>query len=516
MNPRWKRVWPFLLTGLFACGPHKSSPPPPPPIPQVSVDLQLYCGTSPAIDREVYLDNAAGNQSGRSNQDGWIRFVVPASLRTATLRVNDKGDCFRLDRDLALPGLDSQPAIEVRLPLKPPPFVLAGEQGTGRVIVRGADFVYEQTGQPFTWRGSSEFMLYWGYLRGKLTDLSKQLDQRATAGANVLRVFLTFNWTEWGGDKLVVANEPNFYSSLSSFLALLYERGFRVELVLFGDAPQFPTRASQEEYVRRVADIVASAPNVFVEVANEPQGGDKNIVGNGERAVELGRLIQGHGFPVASGWYDLPIDATSFPHLDYQTVHSDRGPEWMRKSKELMDWRDGFGWASGLSFPGLHIPIVGDEPMGLNEVASDDRSTSAEDAAAYAAISGLFGAGSTAHTEAGLNFQMWGPVQTRAAKAWFDALKWIPASARFAPYQRGDGQTPEGVGNMPLIHHGEEQVDGTVRLFCKEAAGYEWCVAAKPNPAWQPVPRRGCAIVEQPIRGLVKLQCPDPARKEDR
>ena len=76
------------LATVVACVPPKPPVIPKPQTPKVSVDIQLYCnGTRPAIDREVYLDNDAGNQSNRSNGDGWIRFVVPATLRSVVQKV---------------------------------------------------------------------------------------------------------------------------------------------------------------------------------------------------------------------------------------------------------------------------------------------------------------------------------------------------------------------------------------------------------------------------------------------
>ena len=76
--------------------------------------------------------------------------------------------------------------------------------------------------------------------------------------------------------------------------------------------------------------------------------------------------------------------------------------------------------------------------FGFAEVANGDRrSDSVEDAAYFAATAALMGAGSTFHSDGGILSQLWGPVQAAAARAWFDAAKWVPVEAQLWPYQRG-------------------------------------------------------------------------------
>jgi hypothetical protein len=203
----------------------------------------------------------------------------------------------------------------------------------------------------------------------------------------------------------------------------------------------------------------------------------------------------------ASGNYDVEPGVASIFHLDYLTLHTERKPEWPRTARALGELRDGFD-----AFRGVRVPVVGDEPTGFAEVPrGDSRSDNADDARYYAATAALMGAGSTFHSDDGIASRMLGPKQKTAAIAWFTAARWVPVSAQFAPYQRGSEFGGPGIGDMPLEHTDVL----ALRSFCKHADGSEWCVAIRPAPAWTAIPRRGCAVVAQPSRGLVQLACPN-------
>ncbi len=58
------------------------------------------------------------------------------------------------------------------------------------------------------------------------------------------------------------------------------------------------------------------------------------------------------------------------------------------------------------------------------------------------------------------------------------------------------------IGDMPLEH-----TDAlALRTWCKTSGGQSWCVAVKPKSGWRAQPRAGWRVVEEPARGLVRLE----------
>lgn len=353
----------------------------------------------------------------------------------------------------------------------------AGE--SGRVHVDGLVFRRED-GTIYQWRGATDFLLFKRFLDAE--DIQPILTDRITAGANVVRVLgmvdsFAHLWPQERGD---------YYDQLGAFLDLVAERGLRVEFVVFADAQIIsPDAAAERAHLARVADVLSGHWNSFLETTNEPF---KNIPGGDETAAGLCRAVMGRGFPVASGAY------TAWPPLrpcDYGTTHSERKPEWPRTAKDLFDLREPTG-----------VPWVSDEPTGFAEVADGDkRSTSADDAAYFAGVAALEGAGATFHSDAGVLSVAWGPVQRAAAVAFYAALRWVPAEAQAWPYQRGGDPGTAGVGNMPIDH--DDAL--ALRTFCKGDGGTEWCIAIRPTDTWRAIPRDRWQIADQPRRGFVRL-----------
>lgn len=389
--------------------------------------------------------------------------------------------------------------FQLMLPEWRPLFVDTGERG--RVRTEGQRFV-RADGTTFPWRGTDGFLVYAKWLSGGAATIDPIIQNWLTCGGlcnargpNVIRVL---GMVTWGN--LYPQQHPEYYDQLRPFVDHLWTTWhLRVEFVIFADSQVImPDRGEAERHALHVLDQLAPAENVFIEVANEPF---QNIPGGGIAAAEIGRLLRGRGIPIASGDYEQPW----LTALDYLTVHTDRGPEWPRKAKDLLDYRNGDlgdpspapGWRS----PG---PVVGDEPIGFNEGGqrSSGRSTDANDAAYFGAACQLFSAGCTFHNDAGTDlWGPYGPLTAAAAAAFFQGLYFVPADAQFSEYQRGSADGGPGIGNMPIEH-----LDTTsLRTFCKAYGGSEYCVAIRPTADWRAIARDGWIVAEEPRRGLVRL-----------
>lgn len=382
------------------------------------------------------------------------------------------------------------------LPPPPPPIVSAGEQGA----VVAAAMAFKNNGYLWGWYGFSDFALFQRFLHGE--DITPQLKQRVSVGANTLRVFAMFNAAGIGAasglGELRPATYADYYARLGSFLDLTASFGLRVELVALADAQDLlPRFEDQRTHLEQVAAVLFTHPLTFLEVCNEP-------FKNGCDVERLEPTARTAGVPYALGTYDVAAGQESIAHGQYLTLHTERKAEWPRTARALGELRDGFD-----VFRGVHVPVVGDEPTGFAEVArGDSRSATPEDGRYFAATAALMGAGSTFHSDDGIASRLLGPVQLEAAREWFAAARWVPVDAQFSAYQRGAAGGGAGVGDMPIEHHDLDEgvTPAALRSFCKNALGFEWCTRIRPVGAT--VPRRGCTIVEEPRPGLVKLACP--------
>lgn len=381
------------------------------------------------------------------------------------------------------PGADR--GFQLMIAAWSPLFVDTGERGS--VHVEGTRFV-RSDGTTFPWRGTDAFLLYQHWLVGGAAEIDPVVQDWLTCGGlcptggpNVLRVL---GMVTWGN--LYPQNYPQYYAQLGPFVDHLWNTWHvRVEWVMFADAQVImPGRSDEEAHALQVVTAFMGKPNVFVEVANEPW---QNIPGGGQAAYEIGRMLQGRGMAIASGDYIDP-GAT---RLDYITLHTDRGPEWVRKGKDLLDYRDMFG-----------RPIVGDEPIGTAEVDIPGRRTADVTAwSQFGLVCRLFSAGCTFHNDAGLDH--WGPLGPRQALAgagFFKGLNWAPVDVQFASYNRGTDQ-----GGCSWLGEAFVQHDDAIemRSFGKSIGNEAWAVQIQTTrPA--PVACPPWHIVDQ-SNGLVHL-----------
>lgn len=362
-------------------------------------------------------------------------------------------------------------------------------------------------GSTYPVRRFTDFLLFQKFLRHD-ADLDAVLDDHLTCGGRckagqgptsvrVLGMVDSFS-------HFYPLEQADYYGQLAAFADWLASRHVRFELTVFADSGiVMPDASARQAHLFRVRDVLRGHWNVdWIEVANEPNV-HSNMPGGGDEAYRLCRSIQGTGVLVVSGDYDIPDGATSFNHCDGVTEHPPRGDEWVRQSKDAQDIRDGFGWNGGGSFPGTKTWVVADEPIGFSEQdIPGKRTTSTDDATAFASSCTFFGAGCAYHSDAGIYSAPLGPKQAAAEAAWFFAQRYVPTDTQFSPYQRGEANGGPGIGNMPMEH-----LDAlALRTFCKAADAHtEYCQAFRTQPGWSAIGRDGWVVVEQSAHGLVKL-----------
>src|SRR5215510_585781 len=388
------------------------------------------------------------------------------------------------DSEEAIAWRNRPPEPQPPIPGPEPPITPANESGDLRVV---RPTIVDKTGACWQWRGFTDFLLLYRFLCG--VDIEPFLTERASLGANVLRVFSMVGWDECQ-PRFYPQDFPDYYANLHDFAELLASRSLRFELTVFADAQVvMPDAQQRKDHLTQCLLALDGCWNVVVEVSNEPF---KNLPGGDAEAIELAKQAQGHGFLIASGEYhSWPPDPTA----DYGTTHCDRSYDWPRKCKDLMDRCDYSG----------KTPWIGDEPMGCADVAEPGRRDNVPDNFAwYAAGSQMFGPGSTFHCESGIHTRTpMTAVELECAKSFFWALQWMPKEALTWPYQRGDMGSEAGIGNMPILH--DDALES--RSYCKGNGSQEWCVQIQTSRA-HATARDGWRIVSEPRRGFVYLEKP--------
>ena len=388
----------------------------------------------------------------------------------------------------------------------------------GRVTATRNVFVHE-SGKTWSYRGITAFLLYYHWLNGQNVDPFVQW--ASSLGVNTVRVLGMVHWPaktyvatlDGDGDGTSFGpHSPGWWEELLPFVDHLGEKGMRVEFVVFASAQDImPNAHDQRAHLRKVVDALSGRWNCFIEICNEPWQ-------NGVNPPAIFSPSDARGLPMAYGVYDFEVAQRSdglwvatLPVLDYVTAHSPRDMEaWSRKAKDLAEYRDGSG--DGLAsnsplYPGAHIPIVGDEPMGAAEadkLAGRQRSNIANDHAWYHANAAINGAGSTYHCDAGL-FAVLPPAggdQEACGLATADAWAAIEPEFQEGSYTRG------GLGDLPLVWEPQYFPEQTSRIYGRILGGRACCVAIKPNGGWTAKAAGGWRIVSTagPMNSIVHLE----------
>jgi len=326
-------------------------------------------------------------------------------------------------------------------PISPPiepPIIPPGT--ISRIRVDNLVFRDEQN-NIFPYCFASSFLLFKRFLDGE--DIRPYVKAWSALGYNGFRVFGQCSWNAATGlPDLIVSDYPNYFTSLPSFLNLLSQEGMYCELVTH----TYPYGINEQvDYVNKIAAIASRHKNIFIELTNEPDVNGINIEGLVSRLN-----TSAWNFPWATGVYSFNGANTGLPKGSYVTVHLDRGNEWPRKFRQLLEYRTG-GVVEGA--PALNCPIPHDEPIGgwIDSIPGR-RSNVPSDFHSHGAGCQLMGAGGTYHHESGRNSVMPVGLELECAKAFVTGLRLVTPTFQLGEYTR------IGLGNCPII---EENSLGT-------------------------------------------------------
>jgi hypothetical protein len=444
---------------------------------------------------------------GTTDGNGYVSWQWSDALGDSTIRVYAAGYEPYLaavhwktytDPEVGVPPLNHQITVGVEVPPLVPfvPPVAEGTESGPLHIERPT--IRDEAGHCWQWRGFTDFLLLYRYLTR--VDIGPFVDERIALGANVLRVLSMVAWDDLT-PRFYPQDWPDYYEQVRDFVQLLGDRGMRVELVVFADCRDepavMPDASDRKTHLSRVLEAIAGCWNVCVEIANEPF---KNLPGGSAEAIELGLAAKEVTEQiVATGEYDSWPPA---PTADYGTTHCDRSEDWPRKCHDLMERCDHSG----------KTPFIGDEPMGAAEVSEPGRRDANPDNHAwYAAGCQMFGPGATFHCDDGIHsVTPIGPNQAACAKAFFEALQWMPKEAVLWNYRRGDMGSEAGVGLPPLsVMHDDARESRTYAKGYTDAngVGHDWVIQIQTSRE-HATPRDGWRVVEEPRKGFVYLEKP--------
>lgn len=445
----------ILLTACVIQVPPTQPPTAPPALPVAGVGTTL---TSPLAGVHVVYGDTQCDTDERG-----VAWCYPVTQGEYVLKVTlpegyieDEGRLV----DVSPQGCSTWPNCEFTIPVMrivpPTPPV-----GAGRVVANGPRFFLN--GQPWQWRGATDFMLFRDYLDGK--DLSAVLLDRVSSGATLVRVLGMAHYipVNAGQAEFSVSHYPNYFDRLPQFVAYVASFGLRVEFTAIADGQILMVAASdQREFIRHVSLVLPDT--AFLELCNEP-------FKNGCDVADLKNYVRGEVI-YATGNYDWDNTIVGM----YLTQHEARDEEWPRKTR-LDEW-------SGH----LHVAAVSDEPMGAAETDQPGRrSSNYNDFFDFCAGNAMHGAGMTFHSENGLLSQLWQPTQKSLATMCFDTMKLIPADAPIWHYTRG------GLGDNAIAH--DDAL--ALRTFCQLGGNQAVCEAVRPAATWTAVAINGWHIVSQ-------------------
>jgi hypothetical protein len=352
----------------------------------------------------------------------------------------------------------------------------------GRIRRAGRLFQTE-FGVPWSWNFATEFLLLNDYLDGGPRAIDAVLDDIIAARQNGVRIIGMAHWipiNERGSPEFRPSTYGDrYFTGLSALADYLQSRGLYFEFTALADTPYtMPEPRDQRAFIERVAGILSSKPNAFLEHCNEPYDTDNRC---GE-VIALGRapgsVLQASG---SDGVRELSDRYVLDAVFDYVTVHSPRDEEWPRKAHDAMDIRDGFE-NNGKPFPGVQVPLVLDEPIGAADVANPGKRASDPNLfRQYGAASVLFGSGATFHSNDGVATRPFSATQKAAQVAFSVGVNAIPASVSTWRYNRG------GLSGMPIAHSDEL----ALRTFAKMQGPVAYVVVIGRQPGWRLILENG-------------------------
>jgi hypothetical protein len=295
---------------------------------------------------------------------------------------------------------------------------------SGNMVARGA-FLALDSGSRWTAIESTDFFLLGRFLKGE--DITPVLDQRASCGFNLLRV-----WTLFDIDQIGTLTSLD-YDRIPEFVALCASRGLFVEFTAYTgiNDPQHWTKLG--------AAALRCRPLPLLELVNE-------LDANTNEPDTLGRVFdlalhQQAPAPLLSSHGSNGSQAVAVrPAWSYETFHTNDAPEWHRKTgHNAMELSDG---AENLA--ASRVPVLTNE-----NTRFPDRCQSPQMAFDAAAGAALLCAGSCFHSAAGKQSLRWEGVELDCARAWAQGAQSVSLEFQDGRY----------------VHAGELEQPGDLRVY---------------------------------------------------
>ena len=277
-----------------------------------------------------------------------------------------------------------------------------------RVRVKGLGWE-TVTGKPWQWRGCTSFDL--PYHVGKHGNAA-WADYLASERFTVARIVPASCY-----------RNPRTLAEgiawLPKTLDVLKARGLYAEVTILVDTGEGSGQYDMDgdamrSYVAEIGAILSHYPNVIAEVANE-NGHQQNqnylLLTDPGFLAELRSLIPSN---VMTSWGSHGGDQMQINGGEYVTIHTNRGQTPDQNAADLANWQ-------GIE----QVPIVDDEPLGIAEVASGNRTNDpayGEQCARANRQQGVVS--STLHLDAGLTADVarLGPIQREAVQRFIRAM----------------------------------------------------------------------------------------------
>jgi len=298
---------------------------------------------------------------------------------------------------------------------------------TTHLVARGSFFALE-TGERWTAVQCSDFALLARHLAGE--DITPILEQRASCGFNLLRV-----WTLFDIDKIGTLTTLD-YDRIPAFVALCASFGLYVELTAY-------TGINDPQHWSRLCKTALDCrPRPLLELVNELDANTNEADAQG-RVFDLklhhqppAPLLSSHG---SNGSQAIAVR----PPWSYEEFHTNDATEWHRKvGHNAMELSDGAQGSPGFpDLQGSRVPVLANE-----NTRFPDRAQSPEMAFDAAAGAALLCAGSCFHSVSGKTSELWSGVELECAKAWADGAKSV--SLEFQEGRYDHPKELEGPGDL--------------------------------------------------------------------
>lgn len=444
-----------LATATACAHPTPHPPTPPPPIPQPRIvqftvradvdlpaDLAATFGTDKPHVVPCALVPVGDTQRAVCTLDADFPIgdpAVPSQVYAGIARVAGTG-LIETQRRFLING-HSAGLDDVRVEASAPPL--------SRIVVRGRDLARED-GQPFVWRGATEFQMLDYVADGNEAQAIATLDWMKAERFNVARVLTMMPPGGWFELSPAAAQ-----AALPRLFNLASARGVWLELVaLAGTKDGDYSIPALEQHVAAIGAACRQTSTngcAAVELANENAHPSQRDDLDEQPTIDHFMSLLPHDMPISAGsnCCGQTDEGMVYAGGTYITVHNDRSRDTWERTRHLRELET----VSAVNF----MPVVGDEPIGFDEVDQPGRRSANENEAFGQGATGrVIDVAITFHYEAGLRALPPGPIAAGAARAFIAGTMIAPDDVHL---------TFRNAGWSGVLESPVKEFSGAVRVF---------------------------------------------------